>query len=78
MSIGRKMFYSWGTMLGLIPFVILLIYGAIVVHSNARGAAKHSVAAWIGREVALTVIAGVVIIGIAYFVARRIVGGGGR
>ena len=67
----RKILYSWGTALGLIPFLVMLIYGAIAVNSSAKGAAANSVSSWILEEVGYTIILFLIILGIAMMLARR-------
>ncbi len=71
MSSWRKILYSWGTMLGLIPFMAMLIYGAVVVDESAKGAAARSVASWLWKETAYAVILLVVVVVLGALIARR-------
>ncbi len=38
----RKVFTTWGIALAIIPFIILVIYGAIVVSDAVGGATRQS------------------------------------
>jgi heme/copper-type cytochrome/quinol oxidase subunit 2 len=67
----KEVFKSWGTMLGLIPFLVLLVYGAIVVKGSAKGAAANSVSTWILKEVGFTIALLLIILGLAVLIARR-------
>ncbi len=66
----RKIAYSWGNMLAVIPFIVLLIYGAYSVSTAARGAVANSVNFWIFSEMVLAVISALVFGGLAILVAR--------
>ncbi len=71
MAEWKRILYSWGTALGLIPFIVMLIYGALVVHGSAKGAAANSVTSWLLEEVGYTIALILVILGIAVLLARR-------
>jgi len=60
---------SWGTYLALIPFVVLLVYGVVVVSSSVEGAV--SIGSWISKMFLTLVISAVVFIGLSVFIGRR-------
>jgi hypothetical protein len=60
---------SWGTYLALIPFVVLLVYGVVVVSSSVEGAV--SIGSWISKVFLTLVISAVVFIGLSVFIGRR-------
>ncbi|HDI73515.1 MAG TPA: hypothetical protein ENF57_00720 [Candidatus Korarchaeota archaeon] len=76
MDLLRKVFFSWGTMLGLIPFLVLLVYGVVVVSASVSGAAANMLSGWLLQEVVTVIVSAVVLIGLALLIARRQLKGG--
>ncbi|MDK2372889.1 MAG: hypothetical protein QI197_05875 [Candidatus Korarchaeota archaeon] len=77
MSVSKRLFFSWGTMLGVIPFLVLLAYGAVVVSVSVSGAASNALPSWLLQELAAAIISAIVLIGIAAVLVRRYLKGGG-
>jgi len=60
----KKAFGLWGTYLGLIPFICLIICLFILVNSTAPGAVANSVSGWVGDKLAIFVISALVFAGL--------------
>ena len=74
-GILRRMFLSWGMMLGIIPFIVLLGYAFHSIASSAQGAAAKTVSGFIAKDVGLFIVSLIVFCGIAgalaWFEERR-------
>jgi len=66
----KEMLSSWGTYVAVIPFIILLIYGAVEVSSAVKGAVANSVGSWLSSKFVIFVVSAVVFIGLSALIAR--------
>jgi hypothetical protein len=66
----KEMLSSWGTYVAVIPFIVLLIYGAIVVSSAVKGAVANSIGSWLSSKFLIFVVSAVVFIGLSALIAR--------
>ncbi len=61
----KRMLGSWGTYLAVIPFIVLLIYGAVAVFSAVKGAVANSVGSWLLSKFLVFVVSAVVLVGVS-------------
>ena len=66
----KEMLNSWGTYVAVIPFIVLLIYGAVAVSSSVKGAVANSVGSWLSSKFLIFVVSAVVFIGLSALIAR--------
>ena len=66
----KEMLSSWGTYVAVIPFIVLLIYGAVAVSSSVKGAVANSVGSWLSSKFLIFVVSAVVFIGLSALIAR--------
>ena len=78
-SVVRKTISSWGSVLAVILFIVLFIYGLVRIHSTIQGTPREALGYMTGVAIAVFVISAIVFWGIAAALAwldARKAGGG--
>ncbi len=60
---------SWGMVLGIIPFIVLLVFGLYSITSSAQGAAAVGVSSWAAKVFVTAILSLVLFCGIAIALA---------
>lgn len=56
---------SWGMVLGIIPFIVLLVFGLYSIASSAQGAAAVGVSSWVAKVFVTAILSLILSCGIA-------------
>ena len=68
-SLVRRIFTTWGMALAIIPFIALVVYGAIVVSNAVEGATKESFSDFAFSTGVVFILSLIVFVGLAILLA---------